>query len=56
MNMNDQILINYVRRMTNTGVRKIFVPMHLVNNASHEALTEVRRLCQFNGVELEIRG
>lgn len=56
MNMNDQMLIDYVRRMINTGARKIFLPMHLVNNASHEALAEVRRLCQFNRVEMEIRG
>ncbi|KPL13504.1 hypothetical protein AMJ74_05140 [candidate division WOR_3 bacterium SM1_77] len=56
MSMNDQMLIDYVRRMINTGARKVFVPMYLVNNASHEALAEVRRICQFNRVEMEIRG
>jgi uroporphyrinogen-III decarboxylase len=42
MNMNDQMLIDYVRRMINTGARTIFVPMYLVNNASHEVPVEDR--------------
>ena len=56
MNINDEMLINYVRRQLNTGVRKIFIPIYLMQNASHEALAEIRRLCKLNGVELEIRG
>jgi hypothetical protein len=56
MNSNNAMLIDYVRRMINAGARKVVIPMYLMQHASHEALDEIRRLCQLNGLEFEVRG
>ncbi len=52
----DQQLMEYVQEMINTGKTQITLPGHLLENASEEALDEVRRLCKLNGVELEVQG
>jgi len=51
----DRELIDWVQRQINTGARRIVVPGHLLTNASEEIIEEVRRLCQLNGVSIEVR-
>lgn len=51
----DRELVAWVQRQINTGARRIIVPGDLLTNASRETVEEVRRLCQLNGVSIEVR-
>jgi hypothetical protein len=50
----DHILVSFVQREINSGVRHIAIPMTLVDAASDSALEAVRQLCKLNQVELSI--
>ncbi len=54
--MSDEMLFAYVNQMLNSGLRDIAIPASLLNNASQEALAELRRLCKINGVDISVDG
>ena len=52
LNKPDRDLFDYVNKMINKGFTEISIPGHLLESASREAITEVKRLCKINGVRI----
>lgn len=51
MNAADVELINYIRKILNSGATKIKIPAILLKNVSKEGMAEVKQMCKLNGVK-----
>ena len=50
----DRALIDYVNQVINSGSRRIQLPGLLLRDASAEAITSARQMCQLAGVSISV--
>ncbi|MEO0129909.1 MAG: hypothetical protein ABIL02_06695 [candidate division WOR-3 bacterium] len=50
-----RVLRDYVQRRIDSGMKRIIIPAYLAKSVSEEAIIEIERLGELNGVEIEIQ-